>query len=147
MSEEPRLARVDRNDLPYPWLGPGDPTAVDPSTVGPLKGRRNMKVAEYQGALAAQPTSVSLPHTRFAFKATLCLYQDSVGLYCHDGPWAGEWRGFSYEQLDWFRVRGVLRFRKLTLQDKEGTMIHCRVGERMAANAQHVFNAKGVPTK
>jgi hypothetical protein len=143
------MADVDRNDLPFPWLAPGDPISVDPSTVGPIKGRRNMKIDEYQGALAAQPTLVSLPHTAggYVFKATLCLYQDSVGLYCHDGPWAGEWKGFSYEQLDWFRVRRGLRLLKLTLQDKEGTKIHCRVGERMAANAQHVLKAKGVPAK
>lgn len=148
-TEQDTVGSLDRNDLPYAW-----PEGMEPITYRPPTGilpRRHQELIRFPDALAAGPTLVSLSHKQggHVFNGTLVLFQDRIAVLCEEGPVAGKWMGFAYEELAWFRIHRGLKLHKLTLQEAgdDGMKFHCRIGEHMAANARHVLTAKGVPSK
>jgi hypothetical protein len=82
-------------------MGPGDPPAVDPLIAGAVKRPQDVEYVEVRNALAAGTTLVSVSKTRLVFAATLALYQEALGMHCHDGPWAGQTIGSDYEYIEW----------------------------------------------
>jgi len=83
-------------------------------------------------------------------EGVLAFYQDRIAVFFDDG---GE-RFDDYADLESFKLRPMRwppfspgGLKKLTMEPRYGSRVHCGIGPEMAANAEYVLSAKGVKRK